>query len=192
MCSNPSMSMTTTVNIAHSSAVIAHWPNLAEMNFWGKGKQILDILQIYGYVVKEHRGINSVVTDVNIYTVIILCMHPPDERLRYIGTSSLIGWVRIQNDPWFSRYYGNWCLGGEARIQVIGRGATIYSEKLSNKRSESYSLFAIRLGVYRILTNTIAQSTVLLCSALPNKHTIMLINFCKIGNAVLLLLGAVW
>ena len=29
-------------------------------------------------------------------------------------------------------------------------------------------------------------------SALPNKHTIMLINFCKIGNAVLLLLGAVW
>ena len=32
----------------------------------------------------------------------------------------------------------------------------------------------------------------LLYSALPNKHTIMLINFCKIGNAVLLLLGAVW
>ena len=29
-------------------------------------------------------------------------------------------------------------------------------------------------------------------SALPNKHTIMLINFCKIDNAVLLLLGAVW
>ena len=31
-------------------------------------------------------------------------------------------------------------------------------------------------------------------SALPNKHTIMLINFnfCKISNAVLLLLGAVW
>ena len=29
-------------------------------------------------------------------------------------------------------------------------------------------------------------------SALPNKHTIMLINFCKIGNAVLLLLWAVW
>ena len=29
-------------------------------------------------------------------------------------------------------------------------------------------------------------------SALPNKHTIMLIIFCKIGNAVLLLLGAVW
>ena len=32
-----------------------------------------------------------------------------------------------------------------------------------------------------------------LYSALPNKHTITLvINFCKIGNAVLLLLGAVW
>ena len=29
-------------------------------------------------------------------------------------------------------------------------------------------------------------------SALPNKHTIMLISFCKIGNAVILLLGAVW
>ena len=29
-------------------------------------------------------------------------------------------------------------------------------------------------------------------SALPNKHTIMLINFCKTSNAVLLLLGAVW
>ena len=32
----------------------------------------------------------------------------------------------------------------------------------------------------------------ILYSTLPNKHTIMLIIFCKIGNAVLLLLGAVW
>ena len=31
---------------------------------------------------------------------IILCMHPANERRRYIVTSSLIGWVQIQNDLW--------------------------------------------------------------------------------------------
>ena len=40
------------------------------------------------------------------------------------------------------------------------RGATIYSNKLSNKRI----VFVIRLGVYRILTNTLTQLTVLLYS----------------------------
>ena len=30
---------------------------------------------------------------------IILCMHPANERRRYIVTSSLIGWVHTQNDP---------------------------------------------------------------------------------------------
>ena len=30
---------------------------------------------------------------------IILCLHPANERRRYIVTSSLIGWVHTQNDP---------------------------------------------------------------------------------------------
>ena len=29
-----------------------------------------------------------------------LCMCPANERRRYIVTSSLIGWVHSQNDPW--------------------------------------------------------------------------------------------
>ena len=31
---------------------------------------------------------------------IILCVRPANEILRYIVTSSLIGWAHIQNDPW--------------------------------------------------------------------------------------------
>ena len=34
-----------------------------------------------------------------IYSRIILCMRPANERRRYSVTSSLIGWVHIQNDP---------------------------------------------------------------------------------------------
>ena len=34
-----------------------------------------------------------------ICTGIILCMHPANERWRYIVTSSPIGWVHTQNDP---------------------------------------------------------------------------------------------
>ena len=34
-----------------------------------------------------------------IKTGIILCLHPANERRRYIVTSSLIGWVHTQNDP---------------------------------------------------------------------------------------------
>ena len=33
-------------------------------------------------------------------TGIILCMHPANERRRYIVTSPLIGWVHTQNEPW--------------------------------------------------------------------------------------------
>ena len=33
-----------------------------------------------------------------MYTEIILCMLPADERRRYIVTSSLIGWAHTQND----------------------------------------------------------------------------------------------
>ena len=33
---------------------------------------------------------------------IVLCMHPANERRRYIVTSSLIGWAHTQNDPWCS------------------------------------------------------------------------------------------
>ena len=33
---------------------------------------------------------------------IILCMHPANERLCYIVTSSPIGWAHTQNDPWGS------------------------------------------------------------------------------------------
>ena len=32
---------------------------------------------------------------------IILWMHPASERRRYIVTSSLIGWVHTQNNPWY-------------------------------------------------------------------------------------------
>ena len=31
---------------------------------------------------------------------IVLCMHPANDRWSYIVTSSLIGWVHTQNDPW--------------------------------------------------------------------------------------------
>ena len=30
----------------------------------------------------------------------IMCVHPANERGRYIVTSTLIGWVRTKNDPW--------------------------------------------------------------------------------------------
>ena len=33
---------------------------------------------------------------------IILCMHPANERWHYTVTPSLIGWVQIQNDPWYT------------------------------------------------------------------------------------------
>ena len=33
------------------------------------------------------------------YTEIILCMHPANERRRYIVTSSLIGWAHTQHYP---------------------------------------------------------------------------------------------
>ena len=33
-------------------------------------------------------------------TFVILCMHPANERRRYSVTSSLIGWLHTQNDPW--------------------------------------------------------------------------------------------
>ena len=33
-------------------------------------------------------------------TGIILCVRPANERRRYIVTSSLIGWVHTQNNPW--------------------------------------------------------------------------------------------
>ena len=32
-------------------------------------------------------------------SMIILYMHPANERRRYIVTSSLIGWAHVQNDP---------------------------------------------------------------------------------------------
>ena len=35
----------------------------------------------------------------NVSIGIILCMHPANERLRYIVASSLIGWVHTQNEP---------------------------------------------------------------------------------------------
>ena len=31
---------------------------------------------------------------------IVLCIHPANERRRYIVTSSIIGWVHTQNSPW--------------------------------------------------------------------------------------------
>ena len=37
------------------------------------------------------------------WAVIILCVHPANERWRYIVTSSLIGWVHTQNDPCWRR-----------------------------------------------------------------------------------------
>ena len=33
---------------------------------------------------------------------VILCMHPANERRRYIATSSMIGWAHIQYNPWES------------------------------------------------------------------------------------------
>ena len=45
----------------------------------------------------------SVHSDEEIYkqhTGIILCMRPANERRRYNVTSSLIGWVHSQDDPW--------------------------------------------------------------------------------------------
>ena len=38
-----------------------------------------------------------------VFPGIILCMHPANERWRYIVTSSLIGWVHSQNDPCIPR-----------------------------------------------------------------------------------------
>ena len=35
-----------------------------------------------------------------MYTGIILCMNPANERWRYIVTASLISWVHTQNDIW--------------------------------------------------------------------------------------------
>ena len=37
-------------------------------------------------------------------TRIILCMSPVNERRHYIETTSLIGWVHIQNDSWYKEY----------------------------------------------------------------------------------------
>ena len=34
---------------------------------------------------------------------IILCMHPVNERRRYIVTSSLIDWSHKQNNPWYGK-----------------------------------------------------------------------------------------
>ena len=39
-------------------------------------------------------------------TGINLCMHPANERRRYIVTSSLIGWAHTQNDPWRQVHWG--------------------------------------------------------------------------------------
>ena len=36
-----------------------------------------------------------------IFSGIILCMHPANERQHCNVTSSLIGWAHAQNDPWF-------------------------------------------------------------------------------------------
>ena len=38
---------------------------------------------------------------------IILCMGPANERWRYNLTSSLIGWMHIQNDPWGIQLWSN-------------------------------------------------------------------------------------
>ena len=35
----------------------------------------------------------------------MLCMHPANERRRYIVTSPLIGWVHAQNDLWIWMLY---------------------------------------------------------------------------------------
>ena len=35
------------------------------------------------------------------FSAIILCMHPANERWRYIVMASLIGWPHTQNDPYF-------------------------------------------------------------------------------------------
>ena len=45
------------------------------------------------------------------YTGIILCMCPANERWRYIVTSSLIGWVYVQNDPWQYKHIHSAYLG---------------------------------------------------------------------------------
>ena len=37
--------------------------------------------------------------ETKMMAVIILCVHPANERWRYNVTSSLIGWGRIQNYP---------------------------------------------------------------------------------------------
>ena len=56
-----------------------------------------------------------------MFSGIILCMRPANERRRYIVTSSPIGWAHTQNDPWFCMRHE------EARIST---GLMLWPNKL--------------------------------------------------------------
>ena len=78
---------------------------------WELIKHSLDIVWSLFLTVRLRYEV-SLVSSEFIYTAIvisvlyaagtILCMRPANERWRYILTSSLIGWMYTQNDPWCS------------------------------------------------------------------------------------------
>ena len=60
-----------------------------------------DLQSIFVMSIKaSHVTGNSTVCSLTQTAGIILCMHPPNERRRYIVTSFVIGWAHTQNDSW--------------------------------------------------------------------------------------------
>ena len=90
---------------------------------------------------------------------IILCMHPANERRRYIVTSSLIGWAHIQNDPCNGTYViGLNCamkiLDDPGRIYLLFYGICFWKMQ---KRIQGYVKNASDMPCYISIKNTVRK-----------------------------------
>ena len=100
--------------------------NITEVALWLQVSisQTSKTMSIYGDFVRLRKTKTKHIQDkaslVTVITVIIMCMHPTNERQRYSVTPSLISWEHTQNDPWNKMLILFWYLqaGREANVRV--------------------------------------------------------------------------
>ena len=84
---------------------------------------------------------------------IILCMCPADRRWCYIVSSSLIGWVHIQNDPWA---FGS--MPNKKLTDALSSDITVWLNATHKENFKCYIIFHIFLYERQTLETSIKLS----------------------------------
>ena len=53
------------------------------------------------YFIRLRNASKATLKNMSLYTGLILCLRPANERRRYFVTTSLTGWVQAENQPWY-------------------------------------------------------------------------------------------